>query len=149
MSGDLPHHVLQYCVLDDRAASRGQPVPPLHGPVHLYGPGSPVSWSAGGGRIHLTAGTTGWGVRAFFQWGEDNRYIPSPPRLPPSLDPSLPSQSCSSLDSLSTLTRSPNICSGARMSLMSGVYQIFTPAQNWQNSLGIFLCVSEGMALRG
>lgn len=65
VSGDLPHHVLQYRLLDDRAASGGQPVPPLHSSVHLYGLGSPVSWSPGGGGLHLPAGTTGCDEKDF------------------------------------------------------------------------------------
>lgn len=57
--GDLPHHVLQHSVLDDRAASGGQQIPTLHSPVHLYCPGSPVTRLAGGGRLHITTGTAG------------------------------------------------------------------------------------------
>lgn len=65
VSGDLPHHVLQYRLLDDRAASGGQPLPSLHSPVHLYGPGGPVPWSAGGGCLHLAAGTTACDAKDF------------------------------------------------------------------------------------
>lgn len=60
--GDLPHHVLQHSVLDDRAASWGQPLPALHSPVHLHCPGSPVLRSAGWCRLHLITGI------AWFAW---------------------------------------------------------------------------------
>ena len=54
--GDLPHHVLQHSILDDRAASWGQPLPTLHSPVHLHCPGSPVLRPAGWCRLHLITG---------------------------------------------------------------------------------------------
>lgn len=62
-------------------------------------------------------------TRKISPWRNEITRFPSQPRWPRLLDPSPPSRSCFSLDSLSTLTQSPNTCSGVLMFLMSGVYQ--------------------------
>lgn len=54
--GDLPHYVLQYSVLDDRAATWSQQISSLHCPVHLYCSGSPVPWLAGRSCLHIPSG---------------------------------------------------------------------------------------------
>lgn len=54
--GDLPNHVLQYSVLDDRTASRSSSLPALHGFVHIHSPGSPIPGSAYRSCIDISAG---------------------------------------------------------------------------------------------
>lgn len=55
-TGNLPNHVLQYSVLDDRTASRSSSLPALHGFVHIHSPGSPIPGSAYWCCINISAG---------------------------------------------------------------------------------------------
>lgn len=55
-TGDLPNHVLQYSILDDRTASRSSSLPPLHGFVHIHSPGSPIPGSTYRCCIDISAG---------------------------------------------------------------------------------------------
>lgn len=54
--GGVPGGILQHCILDDRPASRDQPLPALLSPGHCHSLGGPVFGTANWSCLQLSTG---------------------------------------------------------------------------------------------